>query len=342
MNISIPMLSITPHGGNRVLIEIANHLSANGVNVEVITSSYDKENINYTLDKLVNVKVLFECVTSKYLRWFLFLLAIPFFCKGKVILANHFLTAIPSRISSLIYQSKFLYFVQDIEFEFYRRYGYVGKLLKVWCLLTYKLGGVVSANPYLTKRLERYCHVIYDFNLGVNRSLVVPGTNTKNYDVIYFARKEVHKGLDRFERILALNTEIKFLCISQDETLLERLEKNKNVSVVKPTSELELQTSVSSARVLLLTSYHEGFSLPPLESMRVGVPLVYFECGGPSVYCNKNNSVLIDKCEDFEDALHLIDSNYSEFAHNSILTSRLFSQEKSCSDFFVFLKGYLK
>jgi glycosyltransferase involved in cell wall biosynthesis len=121
-----------------------------------------------------------------------------------------------------------------------------------------------------------------------------PLQSEKIYDVVYFLRREAWKGLDRFLRFLELaEGRISCLCVSQDELLADAI-ADSSATFFKPSSDKELVACIDSARILLLTSYQEGFALPPLEGMARGLPTVLFPCGGPDLYVlDGRNSIYV-------------------------------------------------
>lgn len=323
----IPMLEITPHGGNRILIRIANYLTSRGTNVKIVTTKYDPVSLNYTISKQVEVVKIFAGINSRACRWLLFLLFSPFYMRGKAVLANHFLTFFPSKISTYIFNSKCFYFVQGVEYECYIGNIKFDWFLKWLCLLSYKSKNIISANDYLTSQLECFTNVNFEFKLGVDSPLNIK--QTPMYDIVYFARPEKFKGVNRFIDIVNKNKELTYLCISQDKELLLKLSELKQVTTVSPDNDFELAQNIVKGRISLLTSYYEGFSLPPLECMNYGIPLLYFECGGPSVYVSPSNSELLSSTNDFSKKYQTIMGNYNQYAQESFATSKKFNIESS-------------
>lgn len=334
MKLIIPMLGITPHGGNRVLIDIANYL-ADKKNINVVILSSTKNMTTFDISKKVSIKVIFGSLKNKYIRILCFLLCAPFFCKRSLILSNHFLTFFPSQIAEKFLSSKNLFFVQGVEGECLIGYPWIiSFLMRKLNILSFKVGRLVPANTFLAQKVSVYGDVFHCFNLGVSKRFFLPQDNKteKKYDVVYFARPEVNKGIDRFFEILDKNRTLSFLCISQDDNLIKIL-SDKNITCFKPTSDLELFRLIDMCKVLLLTSYNEGFALPPLEGMFRLVPLVYFDCGGPKVYTTSDNSVLIDSSSDFCLAFNTIMENYSAYQDGCLKTARKFILEDSLESF---------
>lgn len=338
--IYIPMLSITPHGGNRVLLKIASYLASSDFDVTIVSTSKNKT--KYELSELVNIKVIFGNIKNKYIRFVLFLICCPFYMKKGGIISNHFLTFYPSYFAQCFFKSKNIFFIQGIEAECFNEYPRIIQfILKKINYFAFKIADNVSANKFLTKRVEKYGDVCYEFNLGIDAKYFNDNIKDKKYDIIYFLRREKNKGLNRFEKIISNNEKLKFLCVSQDFSLLDEMNnKYSNLNVCCPMDDDELFELIDSSKVLLLTSYNEGFSLPPLEAMFRGVPLIYYDCGGPSAYATVENSIIIKVSQDFTQAFRKIDDNYITYEKACYITSKKYIIDESLYDFKVFLDLY--
>jgi glycosyltransferase involved in cell wall biosynthesis len=187
------------------------------------------------------------------------------------------------RLAAALRGMRYAYLVQDIEAKYQ---GALSGVLNFVCRLTYRDPRIVAANSHLRQRLlAEYGRTSASIDIGPSEVFFTePVREAKRYDVIYFLRRESWKGLDRFQRFIALAAgRLTCLCVSQDESLFELIER-AGVTCRKPANDDELIRCIDSARVLFLTSYHEGFALPPLECMARGVPAVLFRCGGPDLY----------------------------------------------------------
>ncbi|MEH0769628.1 glycosyltransferase [Vibrio alginolyticus] len=328
MNVVIPMLALTVHGGNRVLFQIANFLSKKGHKVTLVTTTTNQT--PFELSESVKIKVIFDKIKNKHVRFLFFLLFGPFFFRGDVIISNHFLTYFPSQISTFFSRGKNVFFVQGIESECFNDYNLILRMiLSNINRRSFRSKNVVTANPYLSKRVEKYTTISHEFNLGISRRWLKKSTSEKVYDVIYYARDEANKGLDRFYQIYHLNPDLSYLCISQNEKLLDSLSSLDSIDVYMPKSDAEIYNLIDKSRVLLLTSYKEGFALPPLEAMFRGVPFIYFECGGPSVYANSRNSSLINTCSEFKLCFNEINISYDDYSIACMRTAEKFVLEES-------------
>jgi len=331
------MLGLTPHGGNRVLVAIANALVQAGYQCTIVCPVHEP-NLPFALDSRVRVQQIGPRLGSKALRWIFFVAHAASFLRGKNILANHFLTALAAQLADGRRSHRTVYLVQDIEFKFYP--GMIRALARQLCRFTYELPNLLPANRYLEKELKSFgCNCLRPVDLGIAPLFFTqPNETVREFDVVYFLRRDHHKRLDRFEAILDVLSlrGITVVGISQDEELLARF-RPRLTAVRRPASDVELINILDSARLLLLTSDQEGFSLPPLEGMARGLPAVMFPCGGPSVYARHGENAEIIVTETAEDATEAIEriltkpEYYTSLSQNAISTSREFSFEKGLS-----------
>jgi glycosyltransferase involved in cell wall biosynthesis len=210
-------------------------------------------------------------------------------------------------------RAPYIYFVQDIESKYAHR---AGSVLNAICDWTYRDRRIVAANAYLSHRLmSEFGTETRSICVGPDESFFEqPTMCAKTFDVIYFLRKEPWKRLDRFRRFLELSEgRLSCLCVTQDDALLTAA-WTADVEVRKPLNDVELIACFDAARFLLLTSSHEGFSLPPLEGMARGLPAVLFRCGGPDAYIvDGGNAVYVESAAAAVDAIDAIKSDNSRY-----------------------------
>jgi glycosyltransferase involved in cell wall biosynthesis len=235
------------------------------------------------------------------------------------------------RLVALLKRLPYLYFVQDIESKYPLPSGLILNLLCNW---TYRDRRIVAANAHLENRL------LAEFGTTSRHISVGPGgifyetpvNGQKKYDVIYFLRGEPWKGLDRFKRFLALaRGRLSCLCVSQDEKLSSI--SGDDAVFRKPRDDRELVECIDSARVLLLTSYEEGFALPPLEGMARGLPAVLYRCGGPDQYIVNGSNALYIQNE--SEAVRVIEAlvndseRFERMSHAAIATAEKYKMDNS-------------
>ena len=296
-SVLIPVPGFTRHGGIRVIVQIANYLSANGWEVTIIGPNFFSN--FYAVSDKVKIVTLGPFIKIKLLRWICFCWQLIFFrCGAHVVLATHFVTYWPSKILSLLTGARLLYFVQDVEFVAYRGLRYfLSKPLFISTLRQAK--EVIAANQYLSERLSQWIRPEYVFNLGIEDKFIDQSSDrsSREIDVVYFLRHEGYKGLELFDLIAkelrAAN--LRVMLISQDAELLNKYGDIYGFACISPVNDAALIRQLDNCKLMLLTSSHEGFSLPPLECMSRGVVPVITDCGGPMLYCrNGFNSIVID------------------------------------------------
>ncbi len=340
MRISIPIISISWHGGTRILLEAANYLIRRGYEVTVLCSR-GRHASPYLLDPKVRVRHVGVHTRWKQLDYAVFLTLLPFaFPRRSVLMATFFVTYYSVRLAAALRGLCYIYFVQDIESKYQ---GARGLVLNRLCNFTYRDRRIVAANAHLADRLR------VEFGTSCVVAQIGPGEiffnaparPGKRYDVIYFARKEPWKGLDRFLRLVSLaGRRFKFLCISQDETVLARL-RGDAITCVKPIDDRELIECLDAARVLFFTSYREGFALPPLEAMARSIPSVMYRCGGPESYVRHgmNSFYIEDECRALEVICALLDDHelYERVSAEASRTAEAYRMERGLQA----LEGYL-
>jgi glycosyltransferase involved in cell wall biosynthesis len=281
LRVAIPLINLSWHGGVRVVVQLANFLADRGHDVSLVVS---RNRVSSTFPVSSRVRLQHAGIHTRWknLDYLVFLLVLPFVLPSRAILiANFFVTYYPVRLAAFLRRTRYFYFVQDIEAKYA---GARGAILNFACRLTYADEHIIAANVYLKERLRNeYGRPCKHIAIGPGEAFYArPIARDKKYDLIYFLRGEPWKGLDRFTRILeALPETVTCLCVSQDERLLRP--DSSRVHYRKPAGDDELIDCIDAARLLLFTSYVEGFALPPLEAMARGVPPVLFRCGGPDL-----------------------------------------------------------
>ncbi len=330
--IVIPVINLSWHGGVRVLVQIANHLARDGRLVEFLVSR-NRVDTPFQIVEGVKIKHVGLHTGFKLIDYAAFLLCVPFVAgRNAVLLANFFVTYYPVRLAALLTRVSYVYFVQDIESKYSPPFGI---LLNPLCRFTYRDRRIIAANAYLQDRLKaEFGATSRTMGVGPGREFFdTPLHLEKRYDIIYFPRREAWKGLDRFRRFLQINEgRCSCLCVSQDEELRKAIE-GTDVTFVKPKDDEELIRAIDSAKVVLLTSYHEGFSLPPLEGMARGLPAVLYRCGGPELYIDDGSNGLYIDAEDRlpETISSLVNDSerYRRMSQNARKTAEVYRMDQS-------------
>lgn len=300
MKVAIPLINLSWHGGVRVLVQLANHLSAAGHDVQIlVTRRYVTG--NYALSPRIRVRHIGVTTGYRPVDYLIFLLLLPIVLPTRsLVVANFFVTYIPSRIGSWLKRGRHIYLVQDIEAKYS---GAIGGLLNAICRITYRDRNIVTVNQKLRQRLaEEFNASVQAVNVGpadIFYSMARDVQSAPRYDVVFFARREPWKGLDRLYDLLGgQSPPWRLVCVSQDQDLTKELSE-RGLDCVCPADDRELIKIIDASKLLLFTSYDEGLGLPPLEAMARGVPTVLFRCGGPDIYVqHERNAVYVDDVKD--------------------------------------------
>lgn len=296
MKIAIPMINLSWHGGVRVLVQLANHLSEAGHDVQILVTRH-YSNGGYRLSPGVYLRHIGVTTGIKLIDYSIFLLLLPFVLpRRSLVIANFFVTYFPSVLGACLKRGRYIYLVQDIEAKYSSP---LGLLLNVVCRWTYRDRNIITVNRRLRDRLAQ------EFSLAVEAVDIGPAEifystlrdthSPRQYDVVFFARSEPWKGLDRLYDLLGDNPPPwRLICVSQDPILLSDL-RDRGLDCVSPANDHELIKIIDDSMLLLFTSYDEGLGLPPLEAMARGVPSVLFPCGGADLYVqHEKNAIYVN------------------------------------------------
>lgn len=338
------MLGLTAHGGNRVLVAIANALVSAGHRCLVLTPRYPAS-MPYSFDSRVEICRVGPEVSAKPLRWALFVCYLALALRGKDVIANHFVTAVAARIAQLTSPARVVYLIQDIEYRFYS--GLLRIVARWLCAWTYRLPALLPANAYLEAELRQQgLRPLPALKLGVNRIFLnqAAGAADKSFEVVYFLRRDRHKRLDRFLQIAQclMQSGVSIAGISQDAELLSACATSLTAAF-SPASDGALIEVLDGSRMLLLTSDQEGFALPALEAMSRGLPVVMFPCGGPSAYAKDGyNCIVVDDDDTaVKEILRLLQDQplYSRISANARATAAGFDFDHGLAEFIPRLTG---
>tara|TARA_X000000950_G_C13823408_1_gene622906 strand:- start:360 stop:1418 length:1059 start_codon:yes stop_codon:yes gene_type:complete len=194
------------------------------------------------------------------------------------------------------------------------------------------------------------------FNSEYSRESYTGSSNNHKYPIIYpfvfnsprknpkeIPRKKIvsvlsnqpRKGLDKLKRIInsGLFENFEFSIISQDEF------QDDKIKGYQPKNDHEYLEQMRENSFYFNFSDFEGFGLPPLEAMSLGLVIFTFPNEGIKSYCNKKNS-FFSRFDDYSklkldlDSLISNPDLYRNFSLNSLKTAELFSEERFKNKFF--------
>lgn len=125
----------------------------------------------------------------------------------------------------------------------------------------------------------------------------------KQYDVVFVGQLDKNKGIERLEKILiAFPCKIRVAIVGDgDNTFIERVKNNKNVSIsyFNSCNPQQLVTIYNSSSMLINLSYNESFGLVMSEAMACGILVVATQTDGASTQvADGKNGFLIPNQDD--------------------------------------------
>lgn len=334
-NIQFILLEILPNGGNRIICDLSNYLNDKGFNIEIVCS----RNLSLTPFKYnKNIKIkAFPNLKNKYISHIIFIIFSFFLINSKkFVFATFFLTYYLVIFKNLFFKINFVYFVQGIE---NLREGFLSQILNYLCIHSYNSKRIVTSNKTILQSIENMGgKPIENINIGITDIFFdYPAINTqKRYDIIYFARVDKFKRLDRFVELIKHPEmkNIKYCVVSQDINLLKKLKSNFNFLITAlPKNDRELINLIDQSKLIYYTSEYDGLGLPPLECMSRKVPFVSFPFPGLLYYTNnKLENLIINSIESAKNKiLFLLDNKekYNFYAKLSYIISKNYHNKKS-------------
>lgn len=279
MRVVMPVLSLHRGGGCRVLIEAANQLTARGHEVEVVM--LEPEPIAWPLHcKVTRV----ERITAG---------AIP---PGDIILPNFWPTVLPAVASG---QGRVVRFSNGFEPLWVAN--------KEEALRTYQMGiPVITLGPYLRQLIRE--------QTGQDCFIAQPGIDGQTFRPVaerrgpgrrlfFIHRSEAHGYHYKGNRDFAEAVQLVRQVVPDLEVLLVSTESyapgTPAASFPFPFRILAAETDVEMAQIYnqadlyVLASWFEALSLPPLEAMACGTPVVLTDCGGVRDYAVPGENCLM-------------------------------------------------
>jgi glycosyltransferase involved in cell wall biosynthesis len=284
MKVVIPVGALHVGGGCKVLVETANALAEKGHDTEIVIP--ENAEVAYNVHcKLTRVPTL----SKEY---------IPY---GDIVLPNFYTTFLPA------YEA---WPKQCVRFSLgFEPYWVPDKENALW---TYTQDvPVISISHWLNKQIYQHTgkngRVV---NLGVDPDIFYPPVKKPRVYkdgrkvIMYIARNPNSayklKGYDDFVQSLNLvkryysgKAIVHMVCTEVDLKIPGIPQRN-----FRPTTSQQMAQLYRSADLFVSTSWFEGFSIPPLEAMACGTPVVTTNSGGILDFCEHLRSAFITKPKD--------------------------------------------
>ncbi|MEO0180634.1 MAG: glycosyltransferase family 4 protein [candidate division WOR-3 bacterium] len=296
MRIGFPLMSLRHHGGVRVIVDFANHLSKRGHDVHIFVPKNQffplypiNEDVRVHLLRNSNEEGFFSRLKTLY-----DLAEAMSSVELEVVVANFFPTAYSSYFMRK--RAKVIYLVQDVPL-FYGRTSPMGLLLRLSMGFPYPK---VAISQYIAQTLRASAEII---SLGVSDAFYPEPdpellSEKQHPAILYFPRKQAYKGMEYFieaVRIMSgrgLRFEI-WLVTQEEEALNPFEDMDIPCFLMNGQDDNQLRRLYSSADLFVSSSVAEGFSLPPLEAMACGTPVVMAECGGAWDYAEPESNAIV-------------------------------------------------
>jgi len=151
------------------------------------------------------------------------------------------------------------------------------------------------------------------FSLAYKVSYKKPSLSSPNICIV--TNLHPRKGLNEFLFILNNSKlqNINYYLISQDDVQVPF----KNVSVVKPRSDLEYVGILNKCHIILSTSTFEGFGLPLIEGMALGLVPVSIYNKGLEEYYNGSNIIFFKDVHSYDYQISKITRNFNYYKKHS-------------------------
>lgn len=275
-------------GGTLEVIRLANEVRNIGESVSII-SMWDTQ--NPVQPGTINVSTLFKNPVG-HLKALLSLPKIVSRFRHKVdalsdyntkFVFTHFATYL---LALVVARRKRWFFVQALEWYFVPS-GPLRTSLRAFILGSYRRGRVLAANRFLRKSLEAEAITVSQTaDIWADPFFAVDGAVTRDIDITLMFRKGTPKRADwgaaLLDRLRADRPELRIAVISPDEEFAGMAGPN-GMFLLRPSRE-EIRHTYQRSRMFILFSDHEGFGLPPLESMGSGCVPLCRDAGGVRAY----------------------------------------------------------
>lgn len=260
-----------------------------------------------------------------------------FFLSGSTILVTHSLFLISPFI--FILRGKKIFFL--FQGEEYRalRSPILGLLTERLLKVNFRYFKCISTNDYLAGVVKK----MGGFPLQTKRCLgpkkeffcLNRVAYSRRY-IIIFARDGYNKGLCdgiRLARIISPKLPVRF--IAPEDRIAAKLHE-KGFECLTSTDPMEICLQMQQAVALFLPSHYEGLSLPMLEALAVGTPVVTFAEGFPRFYSQANNHVWFVENRDLASAAMKLGELAAHKAYKSrweaLIDRSFFSFEGYCDE----------
>jgi glycosyltransferase involved in cell wall biosynthesis len=278
--IVVPSLKIS--GGNREALRLANELNRDAQGASVLTlwvsphemaTTVPVANLSSWPPRAARALGELPILTYRFARWWRHAAQ-----RAGAVIFTHYAT-LP--LALLVPRRQRFFFVQDLEWNFVGS-GPLSRLLRRIVLGIYRSGRIISANAYLSDRLAAEgMEVAIEAPIWADADFLAPDAPTQDVDFAMVLRKGDHKRLDLYLRFIALARarQLRVGVITPEDDIAEQVHDEVDVLLLRP-KHAQMRDLYSRSTCFIHLSEHEGFGLPPLESMGAGCTPVCRDSGG--------------------------------------------------------------
>ena len=355
----LPSLKIS--GGNRVIIEIANRLVNNNIQVDLIyPNNSNKISQTFFIDPKINLVSVGNHGNSKSKK-LLNLLKVYFYINQNYKNENIIITdPIMSIFSPIIKNNKIFRYVQADDYVIFddlyllkskfllRIYKKLTKISYNYKNVTYIFNSKYTYDRFIqiSKRRDvplKLVHPAVNHKIFLNQKI----RNPNEFNICIIARKHPLKG---FKDFLKAYSDIKnkididnVHILSPDDLTEFNLE---DAIIIKPKNDKEIAKYMNKSHVFISTSWREGFGLPPLEAMACGCAVILTNAGGVNEYAKPNLNCLMFEPKNTQELkkhiLYLYNNKEAieKLSKEAEKNAKLFYWEKSAEQLIKILEFY--
>lgn len=351
MKATFPLAGLNLSGGIRIITYIVNGLAQNGHEVKLVVPDYAAKS-HFQLDERVELQIVPTRGRGIWKKIYYFLkLCFIAVEDSDVCFATGYKTPYHILCSKIFHRSnaQLVYLIQAYEPLTHvihsNKHPVIKRLMYPLAKFSYRLPFKgIAVSHWIKDQIGD--DTILIINNGVNLEVFSQSSEIEKREqfTIGVIGSSAHvKGYDIFlqaMKMIGRDKGMKVLVASQ-----EKLELPQGIlsELIKPKGDKQLVRFYQQCDVFVFSSLVEGFSLPPLEAMACGIPVITTDCGGIRDYVNDLNAVIISPgdARSIANAIMRLKENEdlrSRLRQQGLKTARMFSLEMMISQYCEVLK----
>lgn len=357
IKVCFPLEGFNNSGGLRVITDLANYLSENGLIVDVIVPDY-RSDCFYQFSEKVNLRIVkTNSLFDKRLFYLFYLIRYSAKKNYDFSFATGYKTPFFIFLSKLFNFSstKIVYIIQHYEISsqinFNKKQNKVLKLIKT-CIANFGFfvpSIKIAVSDWIKVQIKNpKINIIPNgIDLDVFKVKVLP-EQREFYSIGIVGSNKPIKGYDLIIEAISnlrsdLRSKIKLFILSNENL---KLPLNINSQHIIPKTSEDISNFYNRCNIFIFGSYEEGFGLPPLEAMACGCVVLSSDCGGVRTFLDESNSILF-KPGDSEQLSRKIESlfdypkNINKIRLEGIKKANKFSSEIMLNSYFKLLEEHI-